>query len=62
MKGWWVNQGFRFKEERELSCLWSPVHSKDGREVTHWKTMREVKIGDIVFHYYKGSMGASQMR
>ncbi|MEB3120065.1 MAG: EVE domain-containing protein [Snowella sp.] len=58
MKGWWVNQGFRFKEERELSCLWSPVHSKDGREVPHWKTMREVKIGDIVFHYYKGSIRA----
>ncbi|MFM7576332.1 MAG: hypothetical protein ACKO5Q_05255, partial [Microcystaceae cyanobacterium] len=58
MTSWWVNQGSNFKEELEWGYLWSPVHGKDGRKVASWDTMREIKTGDIVFHYYKGSIRA----
>ena len=58
MKGWWVNQGLRFAEERKLSCLWSPMKGGDGRSISHWDVMKQVKIGDLVFHYSKGFIRA----
>ncbi len=58
MQFWWVNQGSRFAEERELACLWAPKRSKDGRNVGHWESLTQVQPDDVVFHNQHGVLRA----
>jgi len=48
---WWVNQGSSLTADKEQGILFAPLRSKDGRVIQHWKTMKELKVGDIVVHY-----------
>lgn len=48
---WWVNQGQSFVDEQAQGFLWAPLQDKGGKAPAHWKTMREVRPGDVVVHY-----------
>ncbi len=48
---WWVNQ-----KELVGNSLWAPLKNRAGKNVYHWDTMAEANKGDIVLHYYNGSL------
>ncbi len=51
MAYWWVNQGRTYKEERDGGYLWAPMLDKGGNRPHHWRTMDDVREGDLVFSY-----------
>lgn len=45
-----VFQNKSFDAERRGGYLWAPKSNKDGRKVSHWLMMEEVRKGDIIIH------------
>ncbi len=58
MTSWWVNHKQTFKEEIEGGYIWSPTRNKDGSRNQTYLNLKAVKIGDIVFSYALGAIGA----
>ncbi|GAA1366060.1 hypothetical protein [Catellatospora chokoriensis] len=51
---WWVNQRHTFDAERAEGIMWAPKLSQNGRQQSHWETMRDVQPGDRIVHYVDG--------
>ena len=51
MRYWWVNQNQTYKFEVPCGFLWSPKTRADGGRNYFYKTMEEVRPGDLVFSY-----------
>lgn len=51
MRYWWVNQNQTYKFEVPGGFLWSPKTRADGSRNYFYKTMEEVRPGDLVFSY-----------
>ena len=51
MRYWWVNQNQTYKYEVPGGFLWSPKTRADGGRNYFYKTMEEVRPGDLVFSY-----------
>lgn len=51
MRYWWVNQNQTYKFEVNGGFLWSPKTRSDGGKNHFYKTMEEVRPGDLVFSY-----------
>lgn len=51
MRYWWVNQNQTYKFEVPGGFLWSPKTRADGGRNPFYKTMIEVRPGDIVFSF-----------
>lgn len=51
MRFWWVNQNQTYKYEVPGGFLWSPKTRSDGGQNYFYKTMTEVKPGDLVFSF-----------
>ena len=51
MRYWWVNQNQTFNFEIPGGFLWSPKTRADGGRNYFYKTMEEVRPGDLVFSY-----------
>jgi len=50
---YFVFQNKTFEQERTGGYLWAPKSLPDGRNISHWRLMKEVKKGDVVFHCVK---------
>lgn len=59
MAFWWVNQGQTWDTEILGEYLWSPKKGKNGRTIASYEMMRQLKVGDIVFSYFKGRLGCA---
>ena len=53
MRYWWVNQNQTYKFEVPGGFLWSPKTRADGGRNYFYKTMEEVRPGDLVFSFCK---------
>jgi len=51
---WWVNQGQTNEKEIEGGFIWAPLLSTDGKKLSHWERMKDIKKNDIIIHYSKG--------
>ncbi len=51
MRYWWVNQNQTYKFEVPSGFLWSPKTRSDGGQNYFYKTMTEVRPGDLVFSF-----------
>jgi hypothetical protein len=58
MKFWWVNHKQTFKEEIEGGYIWSPTKNNDGSRNQTYLNLTAVKVGDIVYSYAAGEIGA----
>lgn len=58
MNSFIVMQGETYQAERNAGVLWTPQIDKSGMVPHSWNRMQELKKGDIVFHYVKGSFVA----
>lgn len=58
MRSFIVMQGETYEEDKDLGVIWSPIYDKAGLEPHFWARMKQVKKGDILFHYVKGSIVA----
>lgn len=54
MNNFIVMQGRTYKEEKEIGIIWSPRVDKGGHTPHSWERMKDVKEGDMVFHYVNG--------
>ena len=64
MRYWWVNQNQTYKFEVPGGFLWSPKTRADGGRNYFYKTMEEVRPGDLVFSYcdtYIKAIGVVQL-
>lgn len=48
---WWANQSKNFDQVYEDRTLWAPLVGREGQQVDHWRSLKEARPGDIVFHY-----------
>ena len=55
---WWVNQGDAHRSEIEGGYLWAPLTSRNGRQLRHYRSMADLRVGDTVFHYWLGQVRA----
>ncbi|MER2191668.1 MAG: HNH endonuclease [Solibacillus sp.] len=53
-----VMQGRNYIEEKEHQIIWSQQLDKSGQTQHFWERMKEVKSGDVIFHYVKGEIVA----
>lgn len=53
---WWVNQGKNISQESSGGYIWAPIKSKSGGQLGHWDRLNEIKLGDIILHYAKGTI------
>ena len=51
MAFWWVSQNQSYDVQRAGGYLWAPRVNKAGNTPSHWKTMLDVRPGDLVFSY-----------
>ncbi|MFI7551950.1 hypothetical protein ACIBQ2_19615 [Micromonospora sediminimaris] len=51
---WWVNQSKTYQQERKAGILWAPKAQENGTQPVHWRSMRDVRPGDVILHYAKG--------
>lgn len=58
MQSFVVMQGQTYQEEKELGMIWSRKQASDGSFPHSWLRLMEVKEGDRIFHYVKGSIVA----
>ncbi|MFJ7746598.1 HNH endonuclease [Peribacillus sp. NPDC097295] len=58
MNSFIVMQGTTYQEERHLGIIWSPQIDKSGLVPHSSKIIQEIKNGDRIFHYVKGSIVA----
>jgi len=47
-----VFQNKSFNEEYNGGYMWAPQYGDDGRKVSHWDQMKEVRKGDVIIHSY----------
>ena len=47
-----VFQNKSYNEEYKGGYLWAPQHGDNGRRVSHWEQMKEVRKGDLIIHSY----------
>jgi putative restriction endonuclease len=55
---WWVSQNQTYVHESSGGYLWAPKADQAGNVPYHWKTMLEVRPGDVVFSYVDQKMVA----
>jgi MoxR-like ATPase len=54
---WWVNQGASFDRATAGGYLWAPAKRKDGgAPFEHWRSMRQLRVGDLVLNYRNGQV------
>lgn len=53
---WWVNQGKSISQESSGNYIWAPIESDNGRRISHWDRLKDIKIGDIILHYSNGAL------
>ena len=58
MNSFIVMQGTTYQEEKHLGIIWSPQKDKSGLVPHSSKIMQDIKNGDRIFHYVKGSIVA----
>lgn len=58
MNYWWVNQGGRYRIEREGSHIFAPLSDARGVTPAHWAALGRVNKGDLILHYSKGAVRA----
>ena len=51
MRYWWVNQNQTYRFEVPGGFLWSPKNRSDGGRNYFYKTMEEVRPGDLIFSF-----------
>lgn len=49
-KYFFVFQNKTYEAEKQSGYLWAPKSLPDGRTVSHWNMMKQVRKGDIIFH------------
>lgn len=54
MQSFVVMQGETYQVERELGIITSPQKDSGGQEPHSWLRMKEINVGDRIFHYVKG--------
>lgn len=60
MRHWWVNQGLTYEVERQAGVLWAPHRSTgEGQTRYFWTAVEWAEVGDLVFHYARGSVIAT---
>jgi Cdc6-like AAA superfamily ATPase len=59
---WWVNQGSSWKAESEGNYIFAPLTDGRGGQLGHWKSVGDVKPGDIILHYASGLFAISQVQ
>ena len=52
-KFWWVNQNKTYVDEIRGGFLWSPTTKSNGARNPYYDTMCDVRVGDVVFSFYK---------
>jgi 5-methylcytosine-specific restriction enzyme B len=55
---WWVNQGKTWEQERRGGYLWAPTHAPNGQTKNFWTRMLDVREGDRIVSYVRGSVVA----
>jgi hypothetical protein len=55
---WWVNQGKTWEAERRGGYLWAPTHAPNGQTKGFWTRMLDVREGDRIVSYVRGSVVA----
>jgi len=58
MAFWWVNHKQTREHEIRGGYLWSPCRNANGAFNQSYENMRHVRVGDIVFSYANGRIGA----
>lgn len=58
---WYVFQGNTFNAEEVSPLLWAPLSGQDGRHVSHWDAMKDLRVGDIVVEHAGGVQALSQV-
>lgn len=58
MAFWWVNHKQTREHEVRGGYLWSPMRNTNGAFNQTYENMRNVRVGDIVFSYADGRLGA----
>lgn len=53
-----VMQGRTYEEAREQQVVWCSILDSSGQTPHSWERMKEVKKGDVIFHYVKGEIVA----
>jgi len=53
-----VFQNKTYDAEERGGYLWAPKSLKDGRNVSHWNRMTEVRKGDVIFHSVRKEIAA----
>lgn len=56
MTVFYVVQSKTYKEERAGGFVWSPKLTKNGVSIPGYKTMSQIKKGDILLNHFKGSI------
>lgn len=51
---WWVNQGKTDEEEIKEGFIWAPLLSSNGRKLSHWERVNEIKKNDMIINYSNG--------
>lgn len=60
-KVWYVFQGNTFNAEEANPVLWAPLSGQDGRHVSHWDAMKDLRVGDIVVEHAGGVQALSKV-
>ena len=55
---WWVNQGQAYTVQREGGYLWAPKVDRRGIPPIHWRSLADVKEGDVIVHHTHGAIVA----
>jgi hypothetical protein len=57
---WWVNQVNSWHRDKNLTQLWAPLTDDANRPQSHWESLENANVGDLVLHYAGDHvMGAS---
>ena len=60
-KVWYVFQGNTFNAQEAAPLLWAPLSGQDGRHVSHWDAMKDLRVGDIIVEHAGGVQALSQV-
>lgn len=53
-----VYQGKTFAEEIFQGIIWAPIQNSKGQTFHHWSRLKDLKIGDRIFHCVNGKIEA----
>lgn len=56
---WWVNQGSTYEYERTGGYIWAPQKTSGGKVLSFHTRLRDLRKGDIIFHYANGKLRAT---